>query len=127
MSETLEIQQIVEHLQGVLENLVLRGLRAAGATDRNALATLGAEFTRIGAGHLAERVLALREAIENDLRDGPERLLKTQASLRLFERILTLEVARASLEQWQSDERPSVRSTALAGAPQEGSDEPESE
>src|SRR5437867_13375583 len=97
MSEALEIQQIIEHLQSVLENLVARGLRAAGAAQRNALATLGAEFTRIGAGHLAEHVLALNEAIENDRRDAPERLLKAQASLRLFERILTLEVARASL------------------------------
>lgn len=102
MSEALEIQQIVEHLQSVLENLVTRGLRAAGVAERNALATLGAEFTRIGAGHLAERVLVLREAIENDHRDAPERLLKTQASLRLFERILTLEVARAALKHWQA-------------------------
>jgi hypothetical protein len=102
MSEALEIQQIIDHLQGVLENLVTRGMRAAGAAERNALATLGAEFTRVGAGHLAERVLALRAALEHDQHDGAERLLQTQASLRLFERILTLEVARASLMQWQA-------------------------
>ena len=102
MSEALEIQQIVEHLQSVLENLVTRGLRTAGPAERNALGTLGDEFTRIGAGHLAEQVLSLREAIENDAREAPERLLKTQASLRLFERILTLEVARASLAAWNA-------------------------
>ena len=102
MSEALEIQQIIDHLQSVLENLVTRGMRAAGGAERNALATLGDEFTRVGAGHLAERVQALREALEHDLRDGPERLFKTQASLRLFERILTLDVARALLTQWQS-------------------------
>ncbi len=116
MSEALEVQQIVEHLQGVLENLVTRGLRAAGAAERNALATLGDEFSRVGAGHLAERVGALREALERDDADGPNRLLKAQASLRLFERVLTLEVARAALEQWNETET----------AAREGAGEPES-
>jgi hypothetical protein len=116
MSEALEIQQLVEHLQGVLENLITRGLRAAGLAERNALATLGAEFTRIGAGHLAERVLALREALESDDRDGPNRLLKAQASLRLFERVLTLEIARAALHRWME-----------SAAAQEDADEPDSE
>ena len=117
MSEALEIQQLVEHLQGVLENLLTRGLRAAGLAERNALATLGDEFTRIGASHLAERVLALREALEADDRDGPKRFLKAQASLRLFERVLTLEVARGALQHWQQ----------MQTAAQEAADEPESE
>jgi hypothetical protein len=116
MSEVLEIQQIVDHLQGVLENLITRGLRAAGVAERNSLATLGEELTRIGAGHLAERVEALREALETDDADGPNRLLKAQASLRLFERVLTLEVARAALSQWNEMQK----------AAQEAEDEPES-
>jgi hypothetical protein len=113
MSEVLEIQQIVEHLQAVLENLITRGLRSAGLAERNALATLGDEFTRIGAGHLAERVQTLRETLETDDADGPNRLLKAQASLRLFERVLTLEVARGALSHWK--------------AAREAADEPESE
>jgi hypothetical protein len=113
MSEVLEIQQVIEHLQGVLENLITRGLRAAGLAERNALATLGEEFTRIGASHLAERVEALRAALESDDADGPNRLFKAQASLRLFERVLTLEVARGALNQWK--------------AAREAADEPESE
>jgi hypothetical protein len=100
MSEALEIQQIVDHLQGLLENLVTRGLRSAGLAERNALATLGGELTRVGASHLAQRVLDLKGALETDDRDAPNRLLKAQASLRLFERVLTLEVARASLQNW---------------------------
>ena len=117
MSEALEIQQIIDHLQGVLENLITRGLRAAGSAERNALATLGDEMTRVGAAHLAERVNELREALETDDRDGPNRLLRAQASLRLFERVLTLEVARASLQQWQDAQ----------SAAQEDADESESE
>jgi hypothetical protein len=59
----------------------------------------------------------LRDALEADDRDAPNRLLKLQASLRLFERALTLEVARASLHQWQQDQ----------SAAQEEADEPESD
>src|SRR5438128_2990170 len=102
MSEALEIQRIVEHLQGVLESLITRGLRSAGLAERNALATLGDEFARLGAGHLAQRVQALRDALETDDADGPKRLFKAQASLRLFERVLTLEVARGALSHWQA-------------------------
>jgi hypothetical protein len=102
MTEVLEIQQVIEHLQGVLENLVTRGLRSAGLAERNALATLGDELARSGAGHLTERVQALREALDTDATDGPTRLLQSQASLRLFERVLTLEVARSALSQWQA-------------------------
>jgi hypothetical protein len=104
MSEALEVQQVVDHLQGVLENLVTRGLASAESSDRKALATLRDEFVRIGASHLADRVGSLCEALETGDRDGPNRLLKTQASLRLFERVLTLEVARAALQQWQAAE-----------------------
>jgi hypothetical protein len=117
MSEVLEIQQIIEHVQGVLENLITRGLRAAGLAERNALATLGDELTRVGAGHLAQRVMALREALETDAADGPSLLLKAQASLRLFERVLTLEVARGALSRWGQTQT----------AAQEATDEPESE
>ena len=106
MSEALEVQEVVDHLQTVLENLVTRGLTAAEAGDRKALATLRDEFVRIGATHLADRVGSLCEALESGDQDGPIRLLKTQASLRLFERVLTLEVARASLAQWQTAQKP---------------------
>jgi len=101
MSEVLEIQQVIEHLQGVLENLITRGLSSAGLAERNALTTLGEELKRIGAGHLADRVLVLREALETDVDDGPSLLFKAQASLRVFERVLTLEVARGALTRWK--------------------------
>jgi hypothetical protein len=104
MSEALEVQQVVDHLQGVLENLVTRGLASAESSDRKALATLRDEFVRIGASHLADRVGLLCDALESGDREGPVRLLKTQASLRLFERVLTLEVARTALRQWQPAE-----------------------
>lgn len=104
MSEAIEIQQLVRHVQGVLEVLVTRGLRSAGPGERNTLRTLTDELTRIGAGHLAERTRSLQDAIDSDAADGPGRLLRAQASLRLFERVLTLEVAHATLVRWKAQE-----------------------
>ncbi len=102
MSEVLEIQQLLDHVQSTLENLITRGLRAASSAERNTLTTLAAELMRVGAGHLAERIGSLNEAIEHDRAEGPVRLLQAQASLRLFERVLTLEVASGSLGAWQA-------------------------
>jgi hypothetical protein len=117
MSEVLEIQQMVEHLQGALENLVTRGLRTAGSAERNMLATLGEEFERIGATHLAGRVLAMHEGLETDSAAAPKLLFMAQASLRVFERILTLEMARAALVQLQQ----------VQSATREVADEPQPE
>ena len=115
MSEGIEIQSIFDHLQGVLDNLITRGLAAAGLAERNALSTLGDQFARLAAGHLAQRVLALRDALQADDPEAPKRLLSAQASLRLFQRILTLEVARGALNHWKQ----------VQAAGQEAVDEPE--
>jgi hypothetical protein len=115
MLEVHEIQQVVEHLHGVFENLLTRGVRSAGTAERNALTTLGAELMRVGAPHLAGRVRALNAALESNSADAPSHLLKAQASLRLFERVMTLEVARECLSHWKEKQA------------EEAADEPESE
>jgi hypothetical protein len=97
MNDAAEIMQTVEHLQQVLENLIVRGLRSAGAQERAVLQGLRTEFDRIGAHHLASRIGALSSALENDDRSAAAALLKTQASLRVFERVLTLEFAQGAL------------------------------
>ena len=102
MNEVDEIMHTVEHLQRTLEDLIVRGLRSAGTGERNALRTLGEEFTRIGAEHLAGRVNLLLDSLERGDRPAAVALLKTQASLRLFERILTLDVAAGQLSLWQA-------------------------
>ena len=56
------------------------------------------EFQRIGAEHLAGQIGALIAAIQNDDRAAAAALLRAQTSLRLFERVLTLEVAAAQLQ-----------------------------
>jgi ABC-type transporter Mla MlaB component len=97
MAETEEIVQTIERLQGALENLAVRGLRSAGPQDQATLHALREEFERIGAAHLAERVTAVITAIEQDDRGAAAALLRAQASLRVFERVLTLEVAAETL------------------------------
>jgi hypothetical protein len=62
------------------------------------------EFERIGAGHLAGRIAALVQAIERDDGSSAAALLRAQTSLRLFERILTLQVAAATLQTLVKDD-----------------------
>jgi hypothetical protein len=94
MSEIIEILQAVDRLHGVLSDLIVRGLRSAGQTQLTALASLQEEFARVGAAHLSGRIATLLDAIRRDDRSAAGALLRAQTSLRLFERILTLEHAQ---------------------------------
>jgi hypothetical protein len=98
MAETDEIVQTIERLQSAFEDLAVRGLRSAGPADLATLTALREEFERIGADHLAGRIGAVIDAIRNDDRAAAAALLRAQASLRVFERVLTLEVAADALQ-----------------------------
>jgi hypothetical protein len=108
MAETEEIMQTVERLQGAFEELAVRGLRSAGPQQLAALEALREEFERVGAGHLAGRVAAVIQAVRNDDRSAAAALLRAQASLRVFERMLTLEVAGAVLQTMLAPEEETV-------------------
>jgi hypothetical protein len=98
MSPTNEILQAVDRLAGVLADLVVRGLRSAGPAQLVPLEALREEFDRIGAAHLAGRIAGLLDAVRRDDRSAAAALLRAQTSLRLFERILTLEHAAELLQ-----------------------------
>ncbi len=104
MSEIEEVAQTIEQLRQSLEQLVVRGLRASGPQHLGALKTFEEEFARIGAEYLAGHISGIRTAIERDDPKAAASLLRTQAALRVFERILTLEVATVSLEDLLTDE-----------------------
>jgi hypothetical protein len=89
---TEEIVQTIDRLQGALADLAVRGLRSAGPQELATLRSTREEFERIGAGHLAGQIAEVITAIESDNRGAARALLHAQASLRVFERILTLEV-----------------------------------
>jgi hypothetical protein len=97
MAETDEIVQAIERLQGEFEDLTVRGLRSAGAEHLKPLMALREEFERIGAGHLAGRIGAAIDALRNGDPQAAAALMRAQASLRVFERILTLEAAAQTL------------------------------
>jgi hypothetical protein len=97
MSDADEIVQTIGRLEARLEELTVRGLRSAGPEQLAALTALREEFERIGADHLAGRVADLVAALRSDDPKAAAALLRTQASLRVFERILTLEAAAEAL------------------------------
>jgi hypothetical protein len=99
MEDAAEIVHTIERLQTSLEELAVRGLRSAGPQDLKALSSLREEFQRIGAEHLAGRIGVLSDAIRDDDRTAAASLLRAQASLRVFERILTLETAHDQFER----------------------------
>jgi len=98
MADIDEIAHTIDCLQGEFEDLAVRGLRAAGPAHLATLEVLREEFERIGAGHMAGRIAAIVAAIRNDDRGAAAALLRAQASLRVFDRILTLEAAGAALQ-----------------------------
>jgi hypothetical protein len=104
MAELDEIVQTVERLQNALEELSVRGLRSAGGEQLAVLEALREEFERIGAGHLAGRVATLASAVRAGERSAAAALLRAQASLRVFERILTLEAAGETLRALVGEE-----------------------
>jgi hypothetical protein len=99
MQEIDEIVQTMDRLQGEFEDLALRGIRSSGPEHLHVLKGLQEEFERIGAGHLAERIASVIEAIRRDDPAAGATLFQALASLRVFERVLTLEVAGAALGQ----------------------------
>ncbi len=101
-----EIVQTVERLTAQFEDLVVRGVRSRGSEHLTVLDAMRTEFERIGAGHLASRVADLVTAIKNDDRGAAKALLRAQTSLRLFERLLTLEVAQNTLQGFVSGGAP---------------------
>jgi len=110
MEEIDEVLQTIELLQGEFEDLAMRGLRATGPQHLAKLDTLAAECQRIGADHLAGRIGSLTEAIRND-REAAAALLRAQTSLRVFERILTLQSV-GRLLQIQMEKNSEVSETS---------------
>jgi hypothetical protein len=100
VSETLdEITYTLGRLQAEIEDLAVGGLRAVGPERLAALLATRDDLGRVGALHLAGRLSELTDRIRADDRGAAAALMRTQASLRVFERLLTLETTAARLER----------------------------
>ena len=103
MDEIAELRDALDRLHGALDDLVVRGVRAAGAQDLTRLTALRDEFRAAGAEHLAGRLTTLADHVRADDRAAAPALLRAMTTLRLFDRMLTLEVATAALAAADGD------------------------
>ncbi len=92
-----EISHAVESLRSRFEALAVRGLRTASTDDLALLRAAVDEFDRIGAAHLAGRIGTVVKSVESGDAGAAAALLRAMTSLRLFDRVLTLDVARVAL------------------------------
>ena len=82
----------LERLRALLENLVVRGLRACGEDELSQLRAFAEHLEQSGVGHLASVLAELRGQIERDERASAVTLLEAQTNVRLLERLLTVRV-----------------------------------
>lgn len=92
--ELEELRIYLERIRTLLENLVVRGLRACGPDEIAQLDSYAEHLEQTGAGHLATVLAELRTSIEGDDRGSAQKLLEAQTNVRLLERLLTLRVVK---------------------------------
>lgn len=97
VDEIAELRDSLDRLHATMDDLVVRGVRAVGPQEVVRLTALRDEFRTAGAEHLAEKLSTLVEAVQNGDRSAASALMRAVTTFRLFDRMLTLEVARASL------------------------------
>jgi precorrin isomerase len=97
--EIAELRGALDRLHAATDDLVVRGVRAAGSKEVARLTALRDEFRTAGAGHVAEALTVLIDAVAAGDRTAAPALLRTVTTVRLFDRMLTLEVAGAMLSQ----------------------------
>ena len=93
MDEIAELRDALDRLHTLFEELLLRGLRAAGAKEITRLTNIRDEFLTAGAAHIADRLTTLLNAIESGERDAAAHSMRALTAVRLFDRMLTLEFA----------------------------------
>lgn len=96
--DVAEVMETLQRLRYEFEDIAVGGTRAVGLDRVTALRAMQAECERIGATHIAQRLTQLATAIEDGDRSAAEHLMKAQASVRVFERMLTLESASTALD-----------------------------
>ncbi|MDB4962851.1 MAG: hypothetical protein JWP01_2850 [Myxococcales bacterium] len=117
-----EVTAALFALQQALENLFVRGIRAAASEDVQLLSAHGEELGRAGALYLAGQVDALIRHVRAADAEAGRVLLRTQTALRVFERVLSLDVAVAALAPGQAHgDAPATTPVASTAAPEKRS------
>jgi hypothetical protein len=97
VDEIDELRDALDRLHAATDDLVVRGVRAAGAKDVAKLAALRDEFRTAGAEHVAQKLATLIDAVKSGDRAAAPALMRAVTAFRLFDRMLTLEVARGTI------------------------------
>lgn len=97
MDEIAELRDALDRLHAAMDDLVVRGVRSAGSAEVAKLTALRDEFRTAGAEHLAEKLGALLDAVKDSDRAAASALMRAVTTFRLFDRMMTLEVAKAQL------------------------------
>ncbi|MGN6105516.1 MAG: hypothetical protein ACTHU0_10460, partial [Kofleriaceae bacterium] len=92
-----EVVAALVALQQAFEELVVRGLASSGPDDLRRLQAIGDELGRAGAGYVAELIGALVRSAREAEADAPRALLRAQTAARVFERVVSLELAADQL------------------------------
>ena len=95
--DTSELRDTLDRLHVALDDLAVRGLRSSGPHDLAKLAALRDELAAAGAAQIADRLSATLDAVRADDRTSSAKLLGAMTAARLFDRMLTVEVAQAML------------------------------
>lgn len=103
MDEIGELRDALDRLHAAMDDLVVRGVRSAGPQEIGRLTALRDEFRTAGAEHIAEKLATLVDAVNTGERSAAPALMRAVTTFRLFDRMLTLEAARAALSAHEED------------------------
>ena len=99
-SEFEEITHHLQQLQAEFEDLAVGGLRTLGAEHLPLLESLSEHFFQIGATHISDCLQELTKAIRDNDKNAASALMRAQANVRLFERILTKDAICVDMQSY---------------------------
>ncbi len=88
---------LIQQLQVEVETLGVRGVNVASAEQINWFRHTRDRVAEMGAEHLAQKMSPLIESMEGQGTAGSARLLDLLTTIRVFDRVLTLQIAEANL------------------------------
>lgn len=88
---------LVHRLTALLDEVVVRGMRASGPDELSRLHQQRDALAQMGANHLTEALDELLADLRSGRREGARTLLKARASVRVFERLLSLRAVAEAL------------------------------
>ena len=88
---------LIQQLQDEVETLGVRGVNVASAEQTNWFRHTRDRVAEMGAEHLAQKMSPLIDSMEGQGNAGSARLLHLLTTIRVFDRVLTLQIAENSL------------------------------